>query len=61
MYPCSIPYHGQALNITVENYRETVDVGLIAWRALARSAQIADALANRIITNGTSRPAGATA
>jgi hypothetical protein len=33
MFPCSIPFHGQALNITVESYCDRLDVGLIACRA----------------------------
>jgi diacylglycerol O-acyltransferase len=32
MFPCSIPFHGQALNITVESYCDRLDVGLIACR-----------------------------
>jgi WS/DGAT/MGAT family acyltransferase len=34
MFPCSIPFHGQALNITVESYCDRLDVGLIACRAV---------------------------
>jgi WS/DGAT/MGAT family acyltransferase len=33
MFPCSIPFHGQALNITVESYCDRLDVGLIACRS----------------------------
>lgn len=45
MYPCSIPFHGQALNITVESYCERLDVGLIACRtAVPDIAQVADRL-----------------
>lgn len=46
MYPCSIPFHGQALNITVESYCDRLDVGLIACRAAVPDvAQIGDRLA----------------
>lgn len=45
MYPCSIPYHGQALNITLESYCDRLDVGLIACRAaLPDVAQLGDRL-----------------
>lgn len=45
MYPCSIPFHGQALNITVESYCDRLDVGLIACRtALPDVAQLGDRL-----------------
>jgi hypothetical protein len=30
--PCSIPFHGTALNITVQSYCDSVDFGLIACR-----------------------------
>ena len=43
MFPCSIPVHGQALNITVESYCDRLDVGLIACRAAVPDvAQLAD-------------------
>ncbi|HET7501957.1 MAG TPA: wax ester/triacylglycerol synthase family O-acyltransferase [Kofleriaceae bacterium] len=46
MYPCSIPYHGQAVNITVESYCDRLDVGLIACRRVVPDlAQLADRLA----------------
>jgi diacylglycerol O-acyltransferase len=46
MFPCSIPFHGQALNITVESYCDRLDVGLIACRtAVPDLAQLADRLA----------------
>jgi len=46
MYPCSIPFHGQALNITVESYCDRLDFGLIACRrAVPDLAQLADRLA----------------
>ena len=32
MYPCSIPFHGAALNITCESYMDRLDFGLIACR-----------------------------
>lgn len=45
MYPCSIPFHGQALNITVESYCDRLDVGLIACRtAVPDVAQLGDRL-----------------
>jgi WS/DGAT/MGAT family acyltransferase len=31
-YPCSIPFHGSALNITVESYGDALDFGLTACR-----------------------------
>lgn len=31
-YPCSIPFHGGAVNITVESYCDSLDFGLIACR-----------------------------
>lgn len=43
IFPCSIPFHGQALNITVESYADRLDVGLIACRrAIPDVAQLAD-------------------
>lgn len=32
MHPCSIPFHGGALNITCESYHDRLDFGLIACR-----------------------------
>jgi diacylglycerol O-acyltransferase len=49
-YPVSIPYHGTALNITVQSYAGSMDFGLTACRraipqselyALARDMQAA--------------------
>jgi diacylglycerol O-acyltransferase / wax synthase len=45
-YPCSIPFHGAALNITAESYGESLDFGLTACRrTLPDVARLADALA----------------
>lgn len=45
-HPCSIPYHGQALNITVESYCDSLDFGLVACRRTVPDlAELADALA----------------
>ncbi len=45
MYPCSIPFHGAALNITVESYCDRLDFGLIACRrAVPDLATLADRL-----------------
>jgi diacylglycerol O-acyltransferase / wax synthase len=45
MYPCSMPFHGQALNITVESYCNRLDVGLVACpKALPDLAGLADRL-----------------
>jgi hypothetical protein len=50
MYPCSIPFHGQAVNITVESYCDRLDVGLIACRrAVPDVAQMADRLASALV------------
>jgi WS/DGAT/MGAT family acyltransferase len=49
MYPCSIPFHGQAVNITVESYCDRLDVGLIACRrAVPDVARLADGLAGAL-------------
>lgn len=32
LYPCSIPFHGSALNITVQSYVDRLDFGVIACR-----------------------------
>ncbi len=46
MFPCSIPFHGQAVNITVESYCDRLDFGLIACRRTVPDlAQLADRLA----------------
>jgi WS/DGAT/MGAT family acyltransferase len=43
IHPCSIAFHGQAVNITVESYCDRLDVGLIACRrAVPDVAQLAD-------------------
>jgi WS/DGAT/MGAT family acyltransferase len=45
IFPCSIAFHGQALNITVESYADRLDVGMIACaRAVPDVAQLADRL-----------------
>ncbi len=44
-FPVSIPYHGLALNITVQSYLDNLEFGLIACRAAVPDAQrIADYL-----------------
>jgi hypothetical protein len=30
MYPVSVPFHGQAVNITAESYCDRLDFGLVA-------------------------------
>lgn len=46
IHPCSIAFHGQAVNITVESYGDRLDVGLIACRrAVPDVAQLADGMA----------------
>jgi hypothetical protein len=41
--PCSIPFHGTALNITVQSYCDSMDFGLIACRrALPDLGKLAD-------------------
>jgi len=47
LHPCSIPFHGQALNITVESYCDGLDVGLIACR---RAVPDVGKLADRMVT-----------
>jgi len=50
-YPCSIPYHGSALNITVESYCDALDFGLIACRRTVPDvAEIADNLTSALET-----------
>jgi WS/DGAT/MGAT family acyltransferase len=45
MYPCSIPFHGQAVNITVESYCDRLDFGVIACpEAVPDVAELADRL-----------------
>jgi WS/DGAT/MGAT family acyltransferase len=49
MYPCSIPFHSQAVNITVESYCDRLDFGLIACRrAVPDLAQLADRLPTQL-------------
>jgi WS/DGAT/MGAT family acyltransferase len=49
IFPCSIPFHSQALNITAESYCDRLDVGLIACRnAIPDVAQIADRMASAL-------------
>ena len=65
IHPCSIPFHGQAVNITVESYCDRLDVGLIACRrAVPDVAQLADrmvaalaALQQAVARNLPARPA----
>jgi WS/DGAT/MGAT family acyltransferase len=50
MYPCSIPFHGSALNITAESYCDRLDFGLIACRrAVPDLALIADGLLEALV------------
>jgi WS/DGAT/MGAT family acyltransferase len=45
-YPCSIPFHGSALNITVQSYCDALDFGLVACRRTVPDlAELADHLA----------------
>jgi hypothetical protein len=45
-YPCSIPFHALALNITAQSYADRLDIGLVACRrAVPDLAQLADRLA----------------
>ena len=45
-WPCSIPFHGAALNITAESYCDSLDFGFTACRrTLPDVAQLADLLA----------------
>ncbi len=49
MYPCSIPFHGSALNITVQSYGEQLDVGLTACRhAVPDVAELADLMGHSL-------------
>jgi len=49
-YPCSIPFHGGALNITVESYSDALDFGLIACRRTVPDlAQLADHLQGAMV------------
>jgi len=44
-YPCSIPFHGSALNITVQGYCDSLDFGLVACRRTVPDiAELADHL-----------------
>lgn len=46
MPPCSIPFHGQALNITVQSYADSLDFGLVACRRTVPDlADLADLIA----------------
>jgi diacylglycerol O-acyltransferase / wax synthase len=50
MYPCSIPFHGQAVNITVESYCDRLEVGLIACRRTVPDvAQLADRVTGALV------------
>jgi hypothetical protein len=45
LYPCSIPFHGSALNVTVQSYCDRLDFGLIACRrACPDVRELADGL-----------------
>lgn len=45
LYPCSIPFHGSALNITVQSYVDRLDFGLIGCRHVVPDlSQLADGL-----------------
>ncbi|MFT4103940.1 MAG: wax ester/triacylglycerol synthase family O-acyltransferase, partial [Burkholderiaceae bacterium] len=41
-YPVSIPYHGSALNITVQSYAGALDFGLIACRRVLSQEEITE-------------------
>jgi diacylglycerol O-acyltransferase len=68
LYPCSIPFHGLALNITAQSYGERLDIGLVACRravpdlaALADRlepalAELAERLGTPAVTSGPSTP-----
>ena len=48
-FPVSIPYHGCALNITVQSYLDTLDWGLVAARELVPDLEVlADLLIEEI-------------
>jgi diacylglycerol O-acyltransferase len=48
-YPCSIPFHGSALNITVESYGDALDFGLTACRSTVPDvADLADMLSDAL-------------
>jgi diacylglycerol O-acyltransferase len=48
-HPCSIPFHGTALNITTESYCDSLDFGLIACRRTVPDlAELADHLAEAL-------------
>ncbi len=50
MYPCSIPFHGSALNITVESYCDRLDFGLVACRrAVPDLALLADGVLESVV------------
>jgi diacylglycerol O-acyltransferase len=45
LYPCSIPFHALALNITAQSYGDRLDIGLVACRrAVPDLAELADRL-----------------
>lgn len=45
LYPCSIPFHGSALNITVQSYVDRLDFGLVGCRqVLPDLRELADGL-----------------
>ncbi len=45
LHPCSIPFHGTALNVTIESYCDSLDFGLIACRRTVPDlAELADFL-----------------
>ncbi len=49
MHPCSIPFHGSAVNITVESYAGALDFGLIACRRTVPDVtEIADHLVDAL-------------
>lgn len=59
MYPCSIPFHGSALNITVQSYNDNLDVGLTACRhTVPDLAELADLLGEALaeLEQAASRP-----
>ena len=45
-YPVSIPYHGSALNITVQSYAGKMDWGIIACRRVLSQAEVAELIDN---------------
>ncbi|HKU43940.1 MAG TPA: wax ester/triacylglycerol synthase family O-acyltransferase [Polyangiales bacterium] len=50
LYPCSIPFHGAALNITAQSYNDRLDFGLIGCRrALPDLGILADLLSPSLL------------